>query len=172
MKDKMSANIDLKKQIIVTEEHIERQKQKFGAFLKRLRGASKRADGRRLSCRDVGKVTGLSGQTVSLAEGGNLSLTTFVTLLAAYEADSLVDALALFSDTPDSTVDSRVLKKINQSVALTALEFEHVISLYPDDKFLVSFRAYRDLVAKGYATEIVTKKAGTKYYASVASKED
>jgi hypothetical protein len=88
-----------------------------------------------------------------------------------YKADGIVDAFSLFNDTTSNAVDSRVLKKINQSVALTALEFEHVISLYPDDKFLVSFRAYRDLASKGYATDVINNKAGTKYYASLMKKE-
>lgn len=165
----MSVNIDTNKPKVVKPELVEKRKLQLGKFLNRLRRQSKRMDGRRLTCADVAKNAGVSAQTVSNAEKGVLNLNTLIAVLAVYKADSVIDAFELFNDEEiTNQVPPPILQKINESIPLSTVEFEEVITLYPDDEFEVSFRAYRDLKELGYDLELRKTKTHTHYFARLS----
>jgi hypothetical protein len=162
----MTISVDLDHSIAPTDEDVKRTKKRMGKLLRRMRTATIRSDGRKMALRDIADKVGVSAVTISAAEAGTLSLTTFVLLYGFYRGhtDMLEFVDDLDSEVEGSYIPIDTLRAFADAVPLTTREFLHVVAHFPMQSYRVLYNAYKDLKSLGFALRCVIESKDATYY--------
>lgn len=164
----MAVSVDINNMQPPTEEEISAARARLGRVLSRLRSSQVRTDGKRLAAKDIAKITGLSATTITNAERGRMSLDTLLCLWGFYDKDlSRIEVFDLLDDEVSGNyVPFSILRKLSDKYWLKATEFLRTVSIFPEQEYRVTYKAYIEIASLGFATRAVIKEDANEYYAA------
>jgi hypothetical protein len=150
----------------VNKESMSKRFKQVGNTLKALRSRRISKIGKKMPVWEAALLSGIKAETLGNAERGKFTMTTLITLLQFYKAESVLDVFSVLESDKEDALSNIIIEKLeNVGEGLTAKEFEKVIRANPDREYRVTHRGYLDLGSK-YPTRFEFTQHNNFHYAT------
>jgi transcriptional regulator with XRE-family HTH domain len=145
---------------------IKAKKDSMGRALKSMRHAVMNSKGKRIAVWEIVELTGMSASTIANAERGRFTVDNYMSLLAVYGNESLLDIFDLMREDMLDTLSKQGYEKlIEMKDGLNTTEFLNAIKIDADRELRITHRAFLDL-SQLLPTRYSISRSENNYYAT------